>query len=102
MPEETPSDRLDDALRTLAHSSRRAMIRLTTSRDVPATELADLLGIAPATASEHLRVLRKTGFVRQTVTGTWRFYRADLARVEFVLDALMRDLSQQPTEEDHP
>jgi DNA-binding transcriptional ArsR family regulator len=87
----TPTD-LDDALRALSHSTRRAIVRLTAKRHVPATELAGLLGIAPATASEHLRVLRKTGLVDLSAAGTWRRYRADLVRLEAVLDDLVRDL----------
>jgi len=82
------SDDLDNALRALSHASRRAIIRLTAQRHVPATDLAQHLGIAPATASEHLRVLRKTGLVELSAAGTWRRYRADLSRVEAVLDAL--------------
>jgi tellurite resistance protein TerB len=74
------------------------MVRLSASEDVPATELAERLGIAPATASEHLKVLRKTGLVTLTAVGTWRRYRADLARVATVLDAVRTDLLFQPTE----
>lgn len=92
------SAELDEALRALAHPARRAMIRLTSKAEVPATELAQLLGIAPATASEHLKVLRKTGLVRLTATGTWRHYRAEPHRVESVLDAVTRDLLPQPSE----
>ena len=65
---------------------------MTAERQVPATELAGLLGIAPATASEHLRVLRKTGLVELSAVGTWRRYRADLGRLEAVIDDLVRDL----------
>jgi DNA-binding transcriptional ArsR family regulator len=35
--------------------------------------LAEELGIAPATASEHLKVLRKTGLVDLTASGTSGF-----------------------------
>jgi DNA-binding transcriptional ArsR family regulator len=87
---------IDDALRALSHTSRRAMIRLTVGRDVPATELAGVLDMAPATASEHLKVLRKTGLVILTADGTWRRYRADLDRVEAVLGAVRRDLFRSP------
>ncbi len=83
--EDVPED-LDNALRALSHPSRRAIIRLTARSAVAATELAERLDIAPATASEHLRVLRKTGLVELTATGTWRRYRAVPARVDAVLD----------------
>ena len=80
-PKARPVDdaQLDEALRALSHPARRAIIRMTVEREVPASELADALGIAPATASEHLKVLRKTGLVRLTADGTWRRYRAILS-----------------------
>jgi DNA-binding transcriptional ArsR family regulator len=40
-----------------------------------AGELAELLDLAPASASEHLKVLRKHGLVDLTVNGTFRIYR---------------------------
>lgn len=92
-------DDLDDALRALSHHTRRAIIRLTSQTDVPATELAERLGIAPATASEHLRVLRKTGLVELTAAGTWRRYKAAPARLDSVLDALVQDLGTQTSKE---
>jgi DNA-binding transcriptional ArsR family regulator len=92
MTEERTSTDLDDALRALSHGTRRAIVRLTAGRQVPATELAGLLGIAPATASEHLRVLRKTGLVELSAAGTWRRYQADLVRLETVIADLVRDL----------
>lgn len=101
VPANMPSDEIDEALRALAHPSRRAVIRLTTPREVPASEFAELLGIAPATASEHLKVLRKTGLVQLTATGTWRHYRADLSRVGSVLNAITQDLHPPPHKE-HP
>ncbi|MGA7088710.1 MAG: metalloregulator ArsR/SmtB family transcription factor [Candidatus Dormiibacterota bacterium] len=93
------TDDLDDALRALSHPTRRAIIRLTTPTDVPATELAEELGIAPATASEHLRVLHKTGLIELTATGTWRRYQAVPARLEAVVDALIQDLRTQNNKE---
>lgn len=92
MSEDDVAESLDDALRALSHPARRAIIRLTARADVPATELAEQLGVAPATASEHLRVLRKCGLVELTARGTWRRYRAVPARLDAVLDALAQDL----------
>jgi len=40
-----------------------------------AGELAELFELAPASASEHLKVLRKHGLVDLTVNGTFRIYR---------------------------
>jgi DNA-binding transcriptional ArsR family regulator len=92
VPGALAAEDLDEALRALSHQSRRAIIRLTSQRPVPATELAAMLSIAPATASEHLKVLRKTSLVELTATGTWRCYQAVPSRCEAVVDALARVL----------
>lgn len=89
-------DELDECLRALAHPARREILRLTAARELPAGEIAAALGVAPATASEHLKVLRKTGFVVLTAEGTWRRYRADLTVVERVRDALSAHLGPRP------
>lgn len=85
-------DELDGALRALAHQTRRAILRLTTAEAVPAMDLADVLRIAPATASEHLRVLRKTRLVELTASGTQRLYRANPSRIRAVISQLGAEL----------
>ena len=85
-------DELDELLRALSHQTRRAILRLTIDHAVPAMELAETLDIAPATASEHLRVLRKTGLVDLTASGTQRLYQVNRARIDAVLAALGQDL----------
>jgi DNA-binding transcriptional ArsR family regulator len=90
-PTESGED-LDDCLRVLAHHTRRAILRLTLDGEMPAMQLAERLGIAPATASEHLRVLRTTGLVRLHASGTQRLYRADPNRIAAVIAALRHDL----------
>ncbi len=85
-------DEIDEALRALSHHTRRAILRLTGEDAVPAMSLAERLDIAPATASEHLRVLRKTGLVDLTASGTQRLYRANRSRIGAAIAALARDL----------
>ena len=92
-------DDLDEALRAISHQTRRAILRLTMADPVPAMSLAEALDIAPATASEHLRVLRKTELVQLTASGTQRLYRANRARIEAVSVALARDLQQKTERE---
>jgi DNA-binding transcriptional ArsR family regulator len=72
---------LDELLRALAHPARRRILAVAAPRPVSAGALARTLGLANATTSEHLRVLRKTGLVTMTVRGTWRLYQTDRARV---------------------
>jgi DNA-binding transcriptional ArsR family regulator len=82
-------DELDQALRALAHPARRAIMRVTAIEPLPAGEVAAMLGVAPATASEHLRVLRGTGLAEFTTQGARRLYRALPARVADVTAVLL-------------
>ena len=81
---------LDEALRALAHPARRAILRLVWERELPAGAISDSLELAPATVSEHLKVLRKTGLVQMTASGTWRRYRAVPERMAEVAELLRR------------
>jgi len=65
----------DDLLRALANPHRRRIVQECLSAPRSAGELAELLDLAPASASEHLKVLRKHGLVDLTVEGTFRIYR---------------------------
>jgi DNA-binding transcriptional ArsR family regulator len=76
---------LDELLRVLASPHRRAILQQVWSRERGAGELAQHLGLAPASVSEHLKVLRKSGLVVMRVEGTYRLYRARPER--------LRDLS---------
>ncbi|MFD0522152.1 ArsR/SmtB family transcription factor [Paractinoplanes durhamensis] len=71
----------DELLRALAHPARREILRRCWDQPMPAGALADALDLAPASVSEHLKVLRKTGLAVLTREGTFRWYRADPARV---------------------
>jgi DNA-binding transcriptional ArsR family regulator len=65
----------DDLLRALANRHRRLIVQECWSAARSAGELAELLDLAPASASEHLKVLRKHGLVDLTINGTFRIYR---------------------------
>jgi len=54
----------------------------------PAGELVGLLGLAPASVSEHLKVLRKTGLLVLERRGRFRYYRTDPAVVRWTAAAL--------------
>jgi DNA-binding transcriptional ArsR family regulator len=73
---------LDHLLRALAHPARRRILAAASAEPVSAGDLARILGLANATTSEHLKVLRKTGLVTLAVQGTWRLYRTDHARLD--------------------
>jgi DNA-binding transcriptional ArsR family regulator len=72
---------LEDAIRALAHPSRREMLRLVWDEERPATELADAAGLSRSAASQHLKLLKEAGLIDVRVDATRRLYRADLDRV---------------------
>ncbi len=81
-------DELDELLRALAHPTRRWIIRRCHDQWVAAGDLVGESGLAAATVSEHLKVLRKNGLVELRAEGTWRRYRTVAARLAGVVDGL--------------
>jgi DNA-binding transcriptional ArsR family regulator len=79
---------LDELLRAMASAHRRSILQHVWVRELGAGELADRLGLAPASVSEHLKVLRKTGLVGMRVDGTYRLYQARPERVGELLRLL--------------
>jgi DNA-binding transcriptional ArsR family regulator len=71
----------DELLRALAHPARREILRRCWREPATAGALSAALDLAPASASEHLKVLRKVGLVMLTKDGTHRWYRADHGRL---------------------
>ena len=65
----------DGLLRALANPHRRLIVQECWSEARSAGELSELLDLAPASTSEHLKVLRKHGLVDLTINGTFRIYR---------------------------
>ena len=89
--EKEVEEELDDLLRALANPHRRRIVQECWSAARTAGELAELLELAPASASEHLKVLRKHGLVDLAVNGTFRIYRTRrpaVLRVRRLLDAV--------------
>jgi DNA-binding transcriptional ArsR family regulator len=76
MAEPSPPADLDAILRALRAPARREILGLIWDEDRAAGEIAAAFSLAPATISEHLRVLRQAGLVEMTRMGTSRRYRA--------------------------
>ena len=74
----------DELLRALAHPARREILRQCWDGPASAGTLSTALDLAPASTSEHLKVLRKTGLVVLTKEGTFRWYQADRHRLRAV------------------
>jgi DNA-binding transcriptional ArsR family regulator len=83
---------LDELLRALAHPARRAILRRCAAEWVAVGDLVVELELAPATVSEHLRVLRKTELVDMQINGTWRLYRTRPTIIRAVLHTLKSEL----------
>ena len=79
---------MEQALRAIANTRRRAMLELVWERERTATEIADLSGLSKPAASQHLRVLRDAGLVRVRADGNRRLYRSDPARMAELRAAL--------------
>jgi DNA-binding transcriptional ArsR family regulator len=88
---------LDELLRAMASAHRRAILQHVWASERGAGEMADRLGLAPASVSEHLKVLRKIGLVTMRVDGTYRLYQA---RPERIVE-LVRLLAQTFPDPDH-
>lgn len=84
-------DGLEEAVRAMAHPGRRAMLRLARDGECSATELAEVAGLSPSAASQHLKVLKDVGLMQVRVDAKRRMYSVDferLAQVRAVFDDL--------------
>jgi DNA-binding transcriptional ArsR family regulator len=68
---------LDERLRALAHPVRRRLVAACLAAPRPAGELVALTQLAPASVSEHLKVLRKSGLLVLEVRGRHWLYSTD-------------------------
>ncbi|MGY4515798.1 metalloregulator ArsR/SmtB family transcription factor [Lysobacter sp. HA18] len=85
------------ALRALAHESRLAAFRALVRAGpdgLAVGELRDALGLAPATLSAHLNVLRGAGLAGDTREGRVIRVRADYARMDALIAYLTENCCQ--------
>lgn len=66
-----------DALAALADPTRRRVFELVAERASPVGQLADRLPVSRPAVSQHLKVLRDAGLVREERVGTRHVYRLD-------------------------
>jgi DNA-binding transcriptional ArsR family regulator len=81
---------LDERLRALAHPARRRIVAACRDAPQPAGALVELTGLAPASVSEHLKVLRKSGLLVLEVRGRSWIYTTDAAALAETAAALAR------------
>jgi DNA-binding transcriptional ArsR family regulator len=64
----------DDVLRALAEPQRRRILRLVRDDELAAGAIAEQFDITPQAVSQHLRVLKEAGLLRERREGTRRLY----------------------------
>ncbi len=85
---------IPNQLSTLGHPQRLALFRLLMRRypdRVPATELADALGLKPSTLSAYINTLMQAGLVTQERSGTSLRYAVDMGAARDMIGYLLHD-----------
>jgi len=72
----------------IADPVRRDILVMLRERRLPAGEIADRFVISRPAVSRHLRVLRESGLVRDTLVGRQRFYELDASRFAGLIEWL--------------
>lgn len=88
----------ESLFRALADTQRRTILRVLRGGERAAGELAERLGLSPATLSHHLSLLRAAGLVRVRRDGRQRIYALNTSVME---DAMvwMTELLKPPLED---
>ncbi len=66
--------------RAIADPSRLRILKLLESGELCVCQITAVLGLAPATVSKHLSLLRQAGLVAQRKAGRWVHYRLAAGR----------------------
>ncbi|MBT8154822.1 helix-turn-helix domain-containing protein [Epibacterium ulvae] len=85
---------VSNRLSTLGHPQRLALFRLLMRRypdRVPATELAQALGLKPNTLSTYVNALKQSGLIAQERVGTSLRYSIDMDAARETFDYLLHD-----------
>ncbi|MBO3744744.1 winged helix-turn-helix transcriptional regulator [Streptosporangiaceae bacterium NEAU-GS5] len=78
-----------DVFAGIAHPTRRAILALLGERPRPVGELADAFDVSLPAISRHLRVLRESGLVQESVHGRYRVYELQPEPLDQALAWLM-------------
>lgn len=65
-----------DAFQALAEPRRREILRLVWHREMAAGDIATRFDVTRPAISQHLRVLKRSGLLKERRDGTRRLYRA--------------------------
>ncbi|HET6664776.1 MAG TPA: metalloregulator ArsR/SmtB family transcription factor [Acidimicrobiales bacterium] len=87
-PEPAQDPAPDAVLRALAEPQRRRILQLVRGGELPAGEIADQFAITNQAVSQHLRVLKDAGLLRERREGTRRLYALRPEAIDAVRDFL--------------
>jgi DNA-binding transcriptional ArsR family regulator len=73
---------VDDVAAAIADPVRRSILEMLREEPLPAGRIADRFPITRPAVSRHLRVLRESGLVRDTLVGRQRLYEVDASRFD--------------------
>ncbi|GAA4698796.1 metalloregulator ArsR/SmtB family transcription factor [Phytohabitans rumicis] len=79
---------MDEVAAAIADPVRRDILVMLREQRLPAGEIADRFMISRPAVSRHLRVLRESGLVRDTLVGRQRFYELDTSRFAGLIEWL--------------
>jgi DNA-binding transcriptional ArsR family regulator len=79
---------VDEVAAAIADPVRRDILVMLRERSLPAGEIADRFAISRPAVSRHLRVLRESGLVRDTLVGRRRVYELDPSRLAGLIEWL--------------
>ena len=68
-------DQFEQAGRAIADPSRLRILKLLEPEELCVCQITAVLGLAPATVSKHLSLLKAAGLVAQRKAGRWVYYR---------------------------
>jgi len=71
---------VDEVAAAIADPVRRSILEMLRDDRLPAGRIADRFEISRPAISRHLRVLRESGLVRDTLIGRQRLYELDASR----------------------
>ena len=71
---------MDELAAAIADPVRRDILVMLRDQRLAAGQIADRFAISRPAVSRHLRVLRESGLVHQTLVGRQRFYELDASR----------------------
>ncbi len=76
-------------LRALAGNSRFKIVLLLNGRELCVCELEEILGVSQSAVSQHVRILKEAGLLKETREGQWVFYSLEKDKLREELKGLI-------------